>query len=292
MFFPRRELARGAAVRSHRLLGRLALGFCLPGLLAGTAGVAASAPSADGGDRPVDVVLLANEGVLISGGGRSVLIDGCVREPYAGYGAVPDHVWKKLLAAEAPFERLDVVLVSHAHRDHFQVEPARELLLARPEAKWVVHREVAALLEADWQKWSEVAARVTALEPSEDEPAIWRGDGVEVELRRLPHGPARTLPENLAHVVHLAGRTIVHVGDAQATAEQIEAAGLASRTFDVALLPSWYWLGDEWAVARRSFAGRLGTIALHRAPGEAPPAAPAGEPAPLVLDRPLDRRSF
>ena len=118
------------------------------------------------------------------------------------------------------------------------------------------------------------------------ECALW------IELRRLPHGPARTLPENLAHVVHLAGRTIVHVGDAQATAAQIEAAGLASRTFDVALLPSWYWLGDEWAFARRALAGRLGTIALHRAPGEAPPAAPAGESAPLVLDRPLDRRRF
>jgi L-ascorbate metabolism protein UlaG (beta-lactamase superfamily) len=240
----------------------------------------------------IEVTLLANEGVLVSGGGRSVLIDGCVREPYAGYAAVPDDAWAKLLAAEPPFERLDVVLVSHAHRDHFQVEPARELLLARPDSKWVVHREVAALLEAGWPQWREVAARVTTVAPSEDEPAIWRGDGVEVELRRLPHGAARTLPENLAHVVHLAGRTIVHVGDAQATAAQIEAAGLASRTFDVALLPSWYWLGDEWATARRALAGRLGTIALHRAPGEAPPAAPTGEKSPLVLDRPLDRRSF
>jgi L-ascorbate metabolism protein UlaG (beta-lactamase superfamily) len=254
------------------------------------AAVAASPPAL--GAETIEVTLLANEGVLVTGGGRAVLIDGCVREPYAGYAAVPDDVWTKLLAAEPPFERLDVVLVSHAHRDHFQVEPARELLRARPAAKWVVHREVAALLAADWPQWREVAARVTAVAPSEDEPAIWRGDGVEVELRRLPHGAARTLPENLAHVIHLAGRTILHVGDAQATAAQIEAAGLATRAYDVALLPSWYWLGDDWAVARRSFAGRLGTIALHRAPGETPPAAPVGEAAPLVLDRSLDRRSF
>lgn len=267
-------------------------GWMLAWLVAGALGGAAPAIAAESGGRSIEVVLLANEGVLLSGGGRSVLIDGCVREPYADYAAVPDDVWSKLLAAEPPFERLDVVLVSHAHRDHFQVEPARELLLARPEAKWVVHREVAALLESDWPKWSEVAARVTTVAPSEDEPAIWRGDGVEVELRRLLHGPARSLPENLAHVVHLAGRTFVHVGDAQATAAQLEAAGLSSRSFDVGLLPSWYWLGDEWTFARRALGGRLGTIALHRAPGEAPPAAPAGESAPLVLERPLERRSF
>ena len=78
----------------------------LTGLVAGALGGAAPAIAAESGGGSIDVVLLANEGVLLAGGGRAVLIDGCVRDPYAGYAAVPDEVWTRLLAAEPPFERL------------------------------------------------------------------------------------------------------------------------------------------------------------------------------------------
>lgn len=234
----------------------------------------------------VDVVFLANEGVFLAGGDRGVLIDGCVRVPYLEYGAVPDEVWGKLLRREAPFERLDLVLVSHAHRDHFQAEAARELLLARREARWVVHREVAAAIESGWARWPEVAGQVTAVAPTDTQPAAFRAPGLEVELLRLPHGPARSMPENLAHVVHLGGRTLVHVGDAQASREDISRAGLLGRRFDVALLPFWYWGGPTWSTAIEALAGRLGSVALHRPPGEPLP-APVGN-SPAGFSRPLE----
>lgn len=249
------------------------------------------APAAGSGEG-VEVVFLANEGVLLRGGGRGVLIDGCVREPYAGYGAVPDEVWRKLLAAEAPFERLDLVLVSHTHRDHFQAEAARELLLARPEATWVVHREVVALLADGWSRWPEVAGRVVAVSPVEGKPAVWSRDGVEAEIARLPHNPARTQPENLAHVVRLGGRTLVHVGDAYARPEQLAAAGLTNRVFDVGLLPYWYWEEKDFASALRALSGRRGNVALHVPPAEVPGLFSGVAGAPTVLPRPLDAARY
>jgi L-ascorbate metabolism protein UlaG (beta-lactamase superfamily) len=261
-------------------------------VVAGLGGVAlaAGAPLAGEPGAPgVDVVFLANEGVYLEGGGRAVMIDGCVREPYMEYGAVPDDVWAKLVKGEAPFTRLDLVLVSHNHRDHFQVEPARELLLARSETRWVVHREIAAVLESGWARWGDVATRVTAIAPEGKVPYKYRGDGLEVEAIRLPHGAARTLPENLAHVVHLGGRTLVHVGDAAATAGDLESAGLAGRTFDVGLLPYWFWLDDDWKRARQALSGRLGTVALHRPPDEAPASGPG---APRAFQRALERFRF
>jgi len=262
---------RGTAVVAARRI--------LAGALLLTAGSAAAAPPPDAAG--VDVVFLANEGVYLEGGGRAVLIDGCVRQPYLQYGAVPDDAWTKLLNGDAPFARLDLVLVSHNHRDHFQVEPARELLLARSEARWVVHREIATALESGWPRWGDVAARVTAIAPEGRAPYLHRGDGFEVEAIRLPHGAARTLPENLAHVVRLGGRTLVHVGDAAASAGDLEAAGLLGRKFDVGLLPYWFWMDDDWKRAREELSGQLGTVALHRPPDEAPASGP-GAPRAFV----------
>lgn len=264
-----------------------ALLACSFGSLAGSSRVGGETPAAAPG---VDVVFLANEGVYLAGGERGVLIDGCVRVPYLEYGAVPDEVWTKLLRAEPPFERLDLVLVSHAHRDHFQVEVARELLLARRTARWVVHREVAAALESGWSGWPEVAGRVTAVAPIDGQPADYRAAGLEVELLRLPHGPARSMPENLAHVVHIGGRTLIHVGDAHADSEDLSRSGLQGRRFDVALLPFWYWGGPTWRATLEALTGRLGSVALHRPPGDPPPTRREG--SPHDFSRPLERIHF
>jgi L-ascorbate metabolism protein UlaG (beta-lactamase superfamily) len=259
--------------------------------LAGTLGAAGLTRGESSAAAPgVDVVFLANEGVYLTGGERGVLLDGCVRVPYLEYGAVPDEVWEKLLRGEAPFERLDLVLVSHAHRDHFQVEAARELLLARRETRWVVHREVATAIESGWTRWPEVTGQVTAVAPVDGERAAYRVAGLEVELLRLPHGPARSMPENLAHVVQIGGRTLVHVGDARASREDLARAGLQGRRFDVALLPFWYWGSPTWSAALDALAGRLGSVALHRPPGD--PLPTRGEGSPHDFSRPLERLHY
>lgn len=259
--------------------------------LAGTLGASSTTRGeSSAAAHGVDVVFLANEGVFLAGGASGVLIDGCVRTPYLEYGAVPDEVWGKLLRSETPFEHLDLVLVSHAHRDHFQTEAARELLLARREARWVVHREVAAAIEDGWARWPEVAGQVTAVAPIDGQPAAYRAAGVEVELIRLPHGPARSMPENLAHVVQIGGRTLVHVGDARASREDLARAGLQVRRFDVALLPFWYWGSPTWSAALDALAGRLGSVALHRPTGDPLPTRSAG--SPHDFSRPLERLHY
>ena len=51
----------------------------------------------------------------------------------------------------------------------------------------------------------------------------------------------------------------------------------------------WHRLGDDWRVARAALTGRLGTIALHRPPAEAPA---SGAGAPHGFRRPLEKVAF
>lgn len=134
--------------------------------------------------------------------------------------------------------------------------------------------------------------RVVAVEPKDGEPARWSREGLGVELLRLPHNPAPTQPENLAHVLRLGGRTLVHVGDAHARPEQLAAADLVGRTFDVALLPYWYWQEKDFAPALRALSGRRGNVALHVRPEELPGLFSGSALAPTVLQGPLAAASF
>jgi hypothetical protein len=55
----------------------------------------------------LELVYLANEGFLVRAGGRGILIDAFVTEPYGGYAAVPDELFADMLGSKLPFEDVE-----------------------------------------------------------------------------------------------------------------------------------------------------------------------------------------
>ena len=68
---------------------------------------------------PVTITYIANEGVLISSGKQQVLIDAIHQEYYPQYLATDSETLRMMFAQEKPFDSVDLILVSHVHRDHF-----------------------------------------------------------------------------------------------------------------------------------------------------------------------------
>ena len=64
----------------------------------------------------VEITYIANEGVLISADGKQVLIDGLHREYGPEYAFLPAAEREKIETAKAPFDQIDLVLVSHRHK--------------------------------------------------------------------------------------------------------------------------------------------------------------------------------
>jgi glyoxylase-like metal-dependent hydrolase (beta-lactamase superfamily II) len=81
----------------------------------------------------VEVTFLVNEGFLLRSGEANVLIDAFVAVPNSMYGALPTAVYEDMLVGNPPFSSIQLALVSHVHRDHFQALAAGMFLKNHPE---------------------------------------------------------------------------------------------------------------------------------------------------------------
>lgn len=82
-------------------------------------------------DGKVEVTLVANAGVLLSYGGTTLLIDGIYGREGHPFSNLSPEVWRAMCAGAPPFERIDYLLFTHAHPDHFSPEMTMEFLRAR-----------------------------------------------------------------------------------------------------------------------------------------------------------------
>jgi len=243
----------------------------------------------------LELVYLANEGFLARAGEHTLVIDAFVTEPYGGYAAVPAELFARLVAREAPFADVDLVLASHVHADHFQPAAAAEFLAAHPELPFVTSPQVLAALARDSGEAPGPGCR--ALLPRPDEVVSETAGGIRVELLRLPHtGGERTAAvENLGHLVELGGLRLLHVGDADVEREELAEYALAARKIDVAFVPYW-WLGDAADLARvRARVGAQHLVAVHVPPAEVArekARLAALDPAILLFAQPGESRTL
>ena len=255
---------------SHRLVWLVALVACS----ARSAPVEPPAPppardAAPSGDLAITYV--ANEGVLLESGGVRVLIDGLFRPTDPTYARVPADRRVDLERAAPPWADIDVVLVSHRHRDHFDPEAVSEYLVHAYHAELVSSQEVVAELErAATSHWELIRDRVLALswQPGRSEEV--RVHGVAIHLLGLSHGSgAVATVQNFGHVVELGSWRLLHLGDAVATEASLAPFHLGDGAgIDVAFVPWWY-LADEaqLAAVQRLVAPRR-IVFVHVGPSE------------------------
>lgn len=244
----------------------------------------------------LELLYLANEGFLLRAGGSELLIDAFVAEPYGGYAALPEELLAAMLAAEPPFDGIELALTSHHHRDHFQPEVAAAFLRAHPETSFVSAPQVTEELRHELGD-DPAAERVDALLPEARAKLAAGSATLGVELLRLPHsGGARTASvQNLGHVLALGGARILHVGDADGTDAELDAYDVEQHALDVALVPYW-WLGDARGIAlARERTGAKHLVAVHVPPAEVATVKAhlaALDPAILLFEKPGESKKL
>ena len=217
----------------------------------------------------VEITYIANEGVLISADGKQVLIDGLHREYQPAYAFLPPAEREKIETAKPPFDKIDLILVSHMHLDHFHPESIGRHLHHNPKALLVSSQQVVDEIEKNFKDYQSIKSRVTGATPPWKEKVAMKVAGIDFELLRLRHGTGRHANiQNLGHIIKLGGKKLLHIGDADTAVENFEKFNLDEENIDIAFLPFWFLLGAEEQALVRDHIKPKQIIAVHISPGE------------------------
>ncbi len=260
----------------------------------GRAQVPSSGPPAQ--DR-LTITFLANEGVMLSSGGRKVFIDGLFLKYKTGFVVPADSTLDALQRARPPFDAVDLVLVTHRHGDHFHPAPVAAHLRANPRATLLTSRQVIDSLREYGPGRDLPASRSMARTMAPGTRQRETVNGITVELLGIPHGGgwrSRGL-EHLAYVVELGGRRVLHVGDAELTDEVLAPFRLDTARIDVALLPTWLLTNEESRRAIARWIRPRQIVGIHVGEGEETRASrevQAAVPGAVAFVRSLETRTW
>lgn len=225
------------------------------------------------GTGALEVTYLANEGFMLVGGGRKVLIDALFGEGLRGYAVVSPAQRELLEQARAPFDDVDALFATHFHDDHFNAAAVLAHLTNNSQAFFFSTNQAAEKLRAVPQ-FDAVKTRVVTTLPKEGERIHTGHRGIYVQLLNIHHGRGRPI-ENLGFLIELAGKRILHIGDSFAEAAVFQKYELIKDRIDVAFLPSWYFLekdaktAEDFRLAIRTHIQPRHIVVMHLGPDAA-----------------------
>jgi L-ascorbate metabolism protein UlaG (beta-lactamase superfamily) len=244
----------------------------------------------------LEIQYIANEGVLISSRVKRVLIDGLHRKYEDSYAYLPDAEREKIEAAKPPFDKIDLILVSHRHGDHFHPESVGSYLRSSKATLFASSQQVVDETAAKFAGFAEIKKRVTAIPYELRSRKPMRLADIDVEFLGVGHGSGRHATiQNLGHVITLGGKKVLHIGDADLTPEIFDAFDLETRGIDIAVLPFWFLTAEGGRKIVEQHIKPKHIIATHIGPAEAKQTATDVKkhfPNADVFTMLLEKRSF
>ncbi|UCC43755.1 MAG: MBL fold metallo-hydrolase, partial [Candidatus Zixiibacteriota bacterium] len=177
--------------------------------------------------RPeLTVTYVASCGFLVATGDKTVIIDGLLADYETVYYYLPnDSVIDLMREAKEPFDRIDLILVTHAHADHFDAEVAAAHMLNNPGAILVGPPQVDEKLRAT-APYQDIESRLHLVPARADSVVEFQLAGIHVKALPSEHAPFWDVDtvtgdrsnrhahiEHLEYIIDLAGRVLYHCGD-------------------------------------------------------------------------------
>ena len=213
---------------------------------------------------------IANEGVLIRAGNRQILIDGLHREYKPAYAFPPPDLQRLLETGEKPYDKINLLLASHIHLDHFHAASIGLHLKNNRSAIFASSEQAIAEIAENFADYEKIKARIKPVAYEWKKSSDYNQDGIKVRFLGLRHANAQFVGiQNFGHLIEIGGRKLLHIGDADMTAENFSAFTLAKENIDVAFIPYWFLLSEAGRKLVKDQFNPKQVIAVHISPNEA-----------------------
>ena len=196
-------------------------------------------------ESSLEVTFIANEGVMISSHGKKVLIDALFDKPNPEYDAPPKDMLESMTAGKAPFDNVDLVLVTHIHPDHFSPSVGAQFMKNNLNAVLIGADDAVSAMKDLIKDWGAVKDRMLSFNLKPGETSEKTVKGIAIKIFRTLHSGDRESPHNFMYLIKMNGKTIFHEGDSDGKVATFKELGLENEKIDLALVHFWFPLHPE-----------------------------------------------
>ncbi len=168
----------------------------------------------------VTVTYLGNDGVLVSDGEESVILDGIGDFGNNPWINVPIATQNQILSSSPPFDHIVAVTISHGHSDHFNIAPVTGFINQNDGVVLFVPQDTRNFFPG-------LASRIDqTILPRFGSSSRQVGDVniITVETRHFNQFDFDfSADENHAYVVEMSGKRIIHMGDIDYASDNFQA---------------------------------------------------------------------
>jgi len=262
-------IAKGADINTKDKTGKSPLDFAL---ICGHKGLAKllMEKGAKTAIKPtLEVTYIANAGFLVSANDQKekILIDALFRTGFGMYPVPAKAVLEDIEKANAPFDNIDLLMVTHKNAAHFDPVLTENYLAKNPNVPLVSSREVGLEMELFSNQFQKIKQQVMAITPSANSSAAVTVNGIKIKILRLRHHQGL---QNLGFIVTLGAKTVFHPGDGpiKFNVENFKNFKLNDEGIDVAFILYWDFQDADARALIKTHIQPKHIILMHAHPNE------------------------
>ncbi|MDH3245971.1 MAG: MBL fold metallo-hydrolase [Saprospiraceae bacterium] len=210
----------------------------------------------------IDVYYIGNMGVHIKWEGGGCLIDG-LHDYYGPNYQYPDSgLISSMLNRVIPFDETDLLVITHVHHDHFDSDMSARFLENRTRGRLLAPAQVLDTLARHVDSYADIQSQCRSMDAGP-----YHTEKVNIEFTPVRHTfqQRHYWVENYLVELKIADRTIVHLGDAEASKEAF--AGVKSiESVDLLIIPFWFLLSEDARDLAVSYFNPKVILATHLSP--------------------------